>query len=539
MPNGASIWTHSTTLAKPIEMFTKGVELRAQLRQIEMENQARTFNQTMEAIKQNDRRKEAEVDANQRQQQIDQQIRESENRMTLARENLDLRRRAMEMRASGGTSSAPTPVDSAGEPAPSVTVPDAAATPLPGDPSPANFMAAAPAGDSISPLDMSGDGQGGMPMQAIPSVDSVLEQNPTTTVPADASAIGGTIFNPVRKGNTEYAVINGVQSSRTISKTGSQSKWTALPGVKLAGAPDEEDPTAGIFVNADGIPVKKVGGAEMPVETVTQRTSAGSVTMRQPKKVDASKIKLNDDGTGTFTDDSGQSIPVRAKGVTLSNGKYNVSYEVPDGRTIQASLDDKMKEAFGVFDKWGLTPKTADISEKGGVHLHGSMPSEEKPKPETLGALTDKWTPNAKDWRNTLLDAIREPSADAKSMVIFGKKIDEVAPAERAKVTEKQWSDAYYAVRERATNTLADRVSKLEGVPVDRVRKMILGALPEERNVDPKNDELLPPIDAILLPRPAGQTPQASSSTAANEPPTTAPQKSKAKAFLDRITGKK
>lgn len=531
MPNGASIWTHSTTLARPIEMFTKGVELRAQLLQIEMENQARTFNQTMEAIKQNDRRKEAEVDANQRQQRIDQQIRESENRMTLARENLDLRRRAMEMRASGGTSSAPTPVDSPGEPAPSVTVPDAAATPLPGDPSPANFMAAAPAGDSISPLDMGGDGQGGMPMQAIPSVDSVLEQNPTTTVPADASAIGGTIFNPVRKGNTEYAIINGVQSSRTISKTGSQSKWTALPGVRTSSSQPAEDPTSGIYTNADGVAVKNIGGAEIPVETVTQRSSSGSVTMRQPKRIDASKVQLNDDGSGTFTDDSGQSIPVRAKGVSFRDGKYSVQYEVPGAEPVQATLNDRMKAQVEALEKLGLPVKSASFNSRGDIQLRGSAPAEAKPEANTIGAITKGWASKSKEWRDELIDTVIAPSPEHKASVILNKPKDEIQPSDMQKLSAEQWARGYTLAREGAATLLANHIEKVDGVPAAKVKAMLLGAAPDDSaRAAVAEPEALPPPDPRL-----GLAPQA----VAPEPLTTAPQKSKAKSFLDRITGKK
>ena len=536
MINGAQMWIHSTGLAQPVDMFTKGVQLRTHLQQIERENQAQAFNQTMEILKQADRRKEAAIDANQRQQQIDLQIKAADERSRIANENLRIRQQAMTARSGGGGSSSGSSYMSAEDspdPAPSAaSVPNVAATPTPSEAAP-NFMASAPASDAISPFDLSGAGQPeGLPMQKVPSVDSVIDQNPMMKAPADSSLIGGSIFQPIRKGNTEYAVINGVQSSRTISKTGSQSKWTALPGVKLAGAPDEEDPTAGIFVNADGIPVKKVGGAEMPVEAVTQRSKAGSVTLRQPKKIDAAKVQLNEDGSGTFTDDSGQTIPVRAKGVSLRDGKWSVQYEVPGAEPVQASLDEKMQSQVDALKKLGLPVKSASFNSKGDIQLRGSAPAEEKPEPDTIGAITKSWPAKSKVWRDELIDTVIAPSPEKKASVILNKAPSEVQPADMQKLTAEQWSRGYQLAREGAASLLANHIEKIEGVPAAKVRSMLLDAAPKEkpRAQAPADPEALPPPDPRL---------GLAAPPVASEPPTTAPQKNKAASFLDRITGKK
>ena len=583
------MFIRSTGLAQPVESFTQGARLRATLQQIDQEQQAQTFNQTMKVIDTVQRSREAKARIAMQQQEIDLRARESENRMRLQQESMDLRRASITARGGSATAGQPqfTPAGvypGSSTPAETTAVePNIPATPTPleppaasesaGTPTGGNFMAAAPAGDAeqISPLDMSGAGQPeGMPMLAIPKVDDVIDQNPMIAAPAQDGGAGsdriwGTLEKPgvtsSGKGyRTEYAVVNGVRSTRTVNeKTGTETKWTAAPSTKTGatGSAEVEDPTAGIYKNADGVLVKKVGDGEIPVETITQRSKAGSVTMRQSKRVEPSRMKMNGDGTGIYTDESGAEIPVKAKRFSNSNGKWTVSYETPDGSELKQSASEKDAEKAKRMTDQGFTIKEGAIGSNGEFTFKGSKISEEGAKAGTIGDLTSKWTAKAKEWRDEMLAVIDNPTTEEKAARIFNKKptdivpdknghvADPITPEQYSKVTDKQWKDAYHSLREEAATSIAKRINALDGVPVEKLKAMLLHALPADENGGISGDEYLPSKEAILFPTtadqssapepaPAAKPAPASIATPKPAPTSTAPKQS----FLDLIIPK-
>jgi hypothetical protein len=530
MADGMDMWMHSTGLAQPVDNFAKGVELRAMLQKIDMQAQAAVFDQTMAAIKTANQVKQGNAELQLRQQEIDLRARESENRMRLQQEGLDLRRSAMANRGYGGSSSSTQAISASTDTSSTeaAMVPNIAATPLPpempsGMTEAKNYMAAAPAGETpqISPFDLTGAGQPeGMPMQAIPSVDQAINQNPMMEAPPEEGRMFGTIDKPIRRGNTEFALINGVQSSRTISKTGSQSKFTPLPGVRASAAEPAQDPTEGAYTNDQGVLVKKIGDSEIPVETITQRSKAGSVTMRQPKKVEASRVSMNADGTGIYTDENGDQIQVQAKGMTYSNGKWSVRYEVPGADPIEASPDEKAKQQLDSFEKLGIKLKSASFNSKGQIQLQGSIPAESKPEAGTIGAMTAKWDSKAKAWRDELIDAISNPTPEQKASAVLDKPTADIKPGDMKSLTTEQWTDGYRKARLGAARLLASRIEKLEGVDPDKTIKMLFGTLRED--ITPESADL-PPIELH---------PSAVSPVAAPKP------LSRGEATLQRILGK-
>lgn len=562
------MFIRSTGLAQPVESFTQGARLRAALQQIDQEQQAQTFNQTMKVIDTVQRSREAKARIAMQQQEIDLRARESENRMRLQQESMNLRRASITARSSSATAGQPqfTPAGvypGSSTPAETTVVePNIPATPTPleppaasesvGTPTGDNFMAAAPAGDAeqISPLDMSGAGQPeGMPMLAIPKVDDVIDQNPMIAAPAkdagSSDGIWGTLEKPGvtssgRGYRTEYAVVNGVRSTRTVNeKTGTETKWTAAPSAKTAatGSPEQGDPLAGAYTNADGVLVKKIGDTEIPIDQMTLRSKGASVTLRQPKKVDSSRVALNPDGTGTYTDESGASIPVQAKGVTFANGKFSVRYDVPGAEPIETPPDEQARAQLESFDKLGIKLKSASFNSKGQIQLQGSVQADDKPKAGTLGALTEKWSAKAKQWRDERLDAISNPSMEEKAMVILGKPADKITQADYAAITAEQWSDAYYRVREGMADQIAKRIEALDGIPAAKVKEMIFGAIPEDESGGTSGDDFLPPKEATLLPV-APQAPAPAPAAISPPKPASTPTAKGSSSFLDRIIPK-
>jgi len=559
MANGMDMWIHSTGLAKPVESFQRGVELRAMLQQIDQKNQAETFQQTMQVIESARKGKEDQARLDLQRQGLDLRAKEMQNRNAIAQESLRLRAAG---RAGGGAGVGAarqfTPAGvygAAGAEPPQTSVPAVDATPLPPDvpagvqkgfqtsgDSP-NFMAAQPA-DQISPYDMTGaaDPQG-LPQIDVPSVDSVIQQNPTMDTRSGQGVqgpTGGTIFQPVRQSNgtgtvTEYAVVGGVQSSRTVNeKTGSTTKWTALPGVKSAQGDAGQDPTADTYTNADGVLVKQVGGTEVPVDQMTLRGKAGSITLRPPKKVEASRISLNEDGSGTFADDNGNQVKVQAKSVSFSNGKYAVHYDVPGASPIVTEPDEQAQTQLDSLDKLGLKLKSASFNSKGQIQLQGAVPADVKPEAGTLGAMTAKWGAKEKQWRDEAIDRIMSPTPKDKAAAVLGKPLDAVTDQDMATLTADQWSEGYHKAREGFANLVAHRIETVEGVSAAKVKAMLLGTLKPIQPSAATAPDSLPPIDPSAG---LGVEPPQNIPNILPTPSSAAPrQSSKAASFLDRMT---